>query len=853
MRGATKRGAITRSAMLLWGAALVAACGGGGGGGSSSPASAPPPSPSSPTLSIADASVTRGSAGDDSVSISVTLSAAASSAVTVEYATQDGTATAGIDYQAASGTLSLPAGATGASIDIGLIADVAVPDERSFEVVLSSPAGATLARSTATVRLRIQIGLEARPSNTTCLAPQRTFANAGYSLLDAFPSLPNLPTPMKLIQPPNDGSVWYAIGRSGSIDRFPAIAGASSLTRYLNLPVTASGEGGLLSAVFHPEWPTTKEIFVSYTIDSGGFQSRLSRLVITNDTTLPASYTEQIILTVNQPQTNHNGGDLAIGPDGYLYLGIGDGGGSGDPNNHAQNTTNLLGNILRLDVFDVPYASPGYNIPLGNPFAGNAKCGPGSNPAACPEIFAYGFRNPWRMSFDAPTGDFWVADVGQNAWEEINQVTGPGGNYGWRCKEGTHDFNTTGCASSGLIDPVYEYAHTGAGRSVTGGYVYRGSRLTSLAGRYLFADYVTGQIWALRQTSGGYVADELVAAPFNIASFSQARDGEVLVLGIGTGRVYTLQGSGGLTDDNVPSNLADTGCVDPADPTQPASGLVPYAPAAPFWSDGLDKHRWVALPNGGTIDVGAEDDWAFPPRTVTVKHFELNDRLIETRLFMRHPDGEWAGYTYEWNSQNTAATRIDGGATRAIDGQDWIFPSQTDCLACHTEAAGFVLGLETAQMNAPFTYPASGISDNQVRVFNHIGMFSVEIPEPLDQQPALASPQDATAGLTARARAYLHTNCAQCHQPNGPTPTDLDLRYGTPLAQTDACDTVPQRGDLGIADARIIAPGDASRSVLVARVNRRDADGMPPLASSLVDDDGVALLAAWTDGLAGCP
>ncbi|MEQ8992544.1 MAG: PQQ-dependent sugar dehydrogenase, partial [Pseudomonadales bacterium] len=305
------------------------------------------------------------------------------------------------------------------------------------------------------------VGIDARPANATCVAPQRTFASAGYALQDAFPSLPDLPTPMKLMQSPGDGSVWYALGRSGSIDRFAANQSAASLTRYLNLPVTASGEGGLLSAVFHPDWPATREIFVSYTIDSGGFRSRLSRLVITDDATLPASYTEQVILTVDQPQTNHNGGDLAIGPDGNLYLGIGDGGGANDPNNHAQNTTNLLGNVLRLDVVDVPFPSPGYDIPPGNPLAANPKCGPGANAAACPEIFAYGFRNPWRLSFDGPTGDFWVADVGQNAWEEINRLTGPGGNYGWRCKEGSHDFNTAGCPSSGLIDPVYEYAHVG--------------------------------------------------------------------------------------------------------------------------------------------------------------------------------------------------------------------------------------------------------------------------------------------------------------------------------------------------------------------------------------------------------
>lgn len=699
------------------------------------------------------------------------------------------------------------------------------------------------------------IGLASRPSNTTCLAPTRTFASGGYTLQDAIPGLPDLPTPMKLIQPPNDATVWYALGRNGSIDRFAARADADSVERYLNLPVTAIGEGGLLAAVFHPEWPATKEIFASYTIDSGGFRSRLSRLVITDDSTLPAGYTEQILLTVAQPFSNHNGGDLAIGPDGFLYLGMGDGGGSNDPGDNAQNTSTLLGNILRLDVIDVPYPTPGYEIPAGNPFAANPRCGPGANAAACPEIFAWGLRNPWRISFDSGSGELWVGDVGQNAWEEINRVEGPGGNYGWPCREGANDHLTTrpGCPNSGMIDPVFQYPHTGGGRSVTGGYVYRGTRLPALAGRYLFADFVTGQIWALRETSTGHTADELIDSPHGIHSFSQGNDGEVLVLAFAGGRVLQLQGGGGLVDDNVPDDLAATGCVDPAAPSRPADGLVPYAPVAPFWSDEAGKQRWLGLPNGGTIDVGADHDWAFPPGSVIVKHFELDGRLVETRLFMRHPDGAWAGYTYEWNSQGTAATRLDGGAIRSIGGQDWIFPSQSDCLTCHTEAAGFVLGLETAQLNGDFPYLESGVTDNQLRVFNHIGMFSVDVPEPLDQQPALVDPEDAGADLGERARAYLHTNCAQCHRPGGPTPTALDLRHDTPLAQTGACDSHPQAGDLGIDDARIIAPGDAARSVLVRRVDRRDAAGMPPLASSRVDQRGVALLSQWIDALDQCP
>ena len=218
---------------------------------------------------------------------------------------------------------------------------------------------------------------------------------------------------------------------------------------------------------------------------------------------------------------------------------------------------------------------------------------------------------------------------------------------------------------------------------------------------------------------------------------------------------------------------------------------------------------------------------------------------------MRHPDGEWAGYTYEWNATETEATRVRGGKTVNIDGQDWIYPSEAECLQCHTAIAGRALGPETAQLNKDFTYPQTGRTANQLATLDAISMFATPIGDPATL-PALADPTDLTASLNDRARAYLHTNCAQCHQPGGPTPTNLDLRYTTSLANTNACDVVPDAGNLGIANARIIAPGDASMSVLVARTNRRDVNGMPPLGSTVVDAAGVTLLTDWINSLANC-
>jgi len=309
--------------------------------------------------------------------------------------------------------------------------------------------------------------------------------------------------------------------------------------------------------------------------------------------------------------------------------------------------------------------------------------------------------------------------------------------------------------------------------------------------------------------------------------------------------------SGGAVDP-VPDLLSDSGCVDPTDVTQPYAGVVPYDINATFWSDGADKDRYVGLPNGTTISINVADDWNFPPGTVIVKNFRLNGSLIETRHLMRHPDGGWAGYTYEWNAAQTVATRVRTGKTEAIQGQDWVFPDEAECLECHTTVAGVALGPETAQLNKDFTYPSTGRTHNQLETLDQIVMFSSPLPADVATLPTMPDPTDAGADLGDRARAYLHTNCAACHQPGGPTPTDLDLRYTTALADMNACGVTPDAGDVGIAMPLIIAPGESGRSTLVARVNLRDADGMPPLGSTIVDADGHALLTQWVDGLANC-
>jgi hypothetical protein len=220
---------------------------------------------------------------------------------------------------------------------------------------------------------------------------------------------------------------------------------------------------------------------------------------------------------------------------------------------------------------------------------------------------------------------------------------------------------------------------------------------------------------------------------------------------------------------------------------------------------------------------------------------------------MRHPDGAWAGYTYEWDEAQTGAARVVGGKLRPIAGQDWIYPSEAQCLVCHTEAAGRSLGLETAQLNGAIHYPQTGRTANQLVTLDAIGTLAPPIDADPVTLPALPDPLGVSGSLSDRARAYLHTNCANCHRPGGSTPVPMDLRFSTPLASTGTCGAAPQAGDVGLgASARIVSPGSPDLSVLVARMARRDASGMPPLGSAVVDVAGVALVREWIAALPGC-
>ncbi len=344
--------------------------------------------------------------------------------------------------------------------------------------------------------------------------------------------------PTALKQAPGDDTRWFVAEKRGFIRVFANNPDSSSSEVFLDLTavVDATGEGGLLGFAFHPEFPVTPEVYVSYTRPGSPLVSYLSRFTSTDGGLTLVAASEEPILTVLQPRANHNGGDVTFGPDGYLYAGFGDGGGAGDPLENAQDDTNLHGTVIRIDVDG---AAP-YAIPPDNPNAGNAVCTQGYGGAPCPEIFAWGFRNPWRLSFDRSTGRLWTGDVGQGDWEEIDIVE-RGRNYGWDEREGDHCFEPpSGCLDT-FADPVAEYDH-GLGRSVTGGYVYRGSGVSGLAGWYVFGDFGSGNLFAVPADSTPVtVPDVLLDTGLSIVTFGQAVDGELYIADYGVGTIHRIE------------------------------------------------------------------------------------------------------------------------------------------------------------------------------------------------------------------------------------------------------------------------------------------------------------------------
>jgi uncharacterized repeat protein (TIGR03806 family) len=653
--------------------------------------------------------------------------------------------------------------------------------------------------------------------------------------------------------PEGSGRV-FIVSQIGLVWSAAAITAAGDGQIWLNLVARVDdgpNEGGLLSMAFDPGFVSNGHVFFVSTRTTGGkFQTVVTRITVPDPPFgAPDIDSEIVVIAVDQPYGNHNGGGLAFGPDGHLYFGLGDGGAANDPQGNGQNLSTWLGAMLRLDVSSLD-TTGAYTVPPDNPFV--------DTPGARPEIWAYGLRNPWRYSFDPVGGTFWVGDVGQNKIEEIDILVA-GGNYGWKIMEGSQCFSPSfGCNTEGLILPAAEYANPTEGKSVTGGVVYRGSQIPSLYGTYVFADFSLGTVWGLvpDDAEEGWERTTLMETGALVSAFGVDHEGEAYLLDWWSGAVHKIVASDPASAGvpSWPTTLSETGCFQDLEARTFAPGVYPYEVNAPLWSDGAGKERGFSLPAGSTITYQDPGAWELPVGAILLKTFVRpgGDDALETRILVRHDD-RWRGATYLWNDEGTDAELLNTAVDEDLGDQIWHYPSRAECRACHTKASGELLGWSTRQLSRGSDMGGFGWKIHQIEALKRAGVLT-GAPDDAEALPAFADLDDEATSEEDRVRAYLHANCAHCHQPDTSTTTPLDLRAETALADASACGLPPEKGDVGIANPKVIAPGDPDSSVLLVRMETLDSnDRMPNVGSNVVHEDAVALVRSWILDLGSCP
>lgn len=661
-----------------------------------------------------------------------------------------------------------------------------------------------------------------------------------------------------------------------------------------NWPADAGRVEALYAVAFHPRFAENRWCYVCYTLAHKDGKkpnlaegSRISRFrVLDADPPRLDPASEEVVLTWEQG--GHNGCDLQFGPDGFLYISTGDARPPNPPDqlHTGQDITDLLSSILRIDV-DRRDPGQNYSIPKDNPFVGLTLDGK----RARPEVWAYGFRNPWRMSFDRGTGELWVGDVGWELWELVHKVE-RGGNYGWSAVEGRqpiHAADATG--PSPIRPPLLELPHTIAA-SITGGFVYRGKKFPELVGAYVFGDWEFRRLWAARFTEDRLTSlVEITRPSVRVVSFGEDEDGELLYLDYDTGFVHTLERNDGQGQNKeFPKTLSATGLFASVAAQQPAAGVISYEINSPQWQDGAQARRWLALPGDSGISVYPGDGkpmpsqvyWHsfrlhFPKDAVLVKTLSWEQkpgdsasvRPVETQVL--HFDGaDWRAYTYVWRDDLSDADLAPAaGGEKVLKAADarrqsgqreyvWRFHDRTQCLQCHSQWPQYAIGFQLSQLNRE-TVATDGSRENQLTALGRSGHL---IRRALDDstQPVfdaslaaaeerLPEPFDPSAPLDARARSYLHANCSHCHRFNGGGIVGLDLLFKKKLPETHLLDA-PIRGDFGLKEARIVVPGHPERSTLYFRMAKFGRDRMPHVGAEMPDEQGLELIGQWIESLA---
>lgn len=681
-----------------------------------------------------------------------------------------------------------------------------------------------------------------------------------FRIVPAFPRI-RFDHPTSLLEIPGTNRMLVAeIG--GRVVTFSKNA-AVTADLAVDLRELAHGNVSLFAAVLHPQFEKNRFVYLCYVHPDKGSHTRVSRFTMTSDA-VPVIDPKSETVIITWPSGGHNAGCLQFGIDGLLYIATGDGSGPNPPDGltTGQDVTDLLGAILRIDV-DHPATGMNYSIPADNAFASHAT--------ARPEIFGYGLRNPWKFGIDRKTGEVYVADNGWETWEMIHLV-GNGTNCGWPIMEGRAILRgEVALGPTPITPPIRDHHHSEA-NSVIGGPVYRGDKLKSLDGEFIYGDYITGTIWSVgRAADGSFVGRTLVDTDLRITDFLEGDAGELYVLDYDlTGQIYELVPN--IVPDlsaDFPRLLSQTGIFKSVTPLQPAPGVVEYNVVVPRWTDGAVAQRFVAVPGNDRIELAPHGGvrGKYPEGTVFAKQLSIPDsdgqptKPLETQI-LQLQNGVWNPYSYLWNEAGTDAELVSSaGAAQTVQWPDanaagqftertWHTNAINECRLCHNAGPGFVLGFVGNQLSRPTMNSAVGTDQLESLLSQAV---IVAIPDDARSSAfRLVDPHAASLDLNDRARSYLHGNCSMCHHKGGNAIVSFFLTRDLTFEQMTT-NKGTNIGTFGMQKAKIIVPGDPFRSVMMYRMSKLGYARMPYIGSQVVDSQGVSLIARWIQSLPADP
>ncbi|MCA9062000.1 MAG: PQQ-dependent sugar dehydrogenase [Planctomycetaceae bacterium] len=686
------------------------------------------------------------------------------------------------------------------------------------------------------------------------------------------------------------GERMFVVERGGRIWSFPDVAEVDAPTLALDLAGSfdqlvphenAQRVDAAYALAFHPRYPEVPYCWIVYILRAKPGQphledgTRLSRFrVRTGDDGSPRidPSSEQVVLT--WLEGGHNGSCLEFGPDGMLYVSAGDGEvpNPPDPRDAGQDVSNLLSTILRIDV-STSDSGPLYTSPGDNPFV--------RLEGARPEIFAYGFRNPWRMNF-SPDGELWVGDVGWELYEMVYRVRS-GGNYGWSVMEGPQSVRPEARRGpTPILPPAIALPHTDAA-SVTGGFVYQGRQFPELQGAYIFGDFETRRIWAA-QFDGDVLTSltDLVRPSVRLVAFGEDASHELLMVDLDAGTIHEFvrnetQPPPQQQLTEFPLQLSQTGLFHDLRTQQPSEGVIEFQIQVPMWHDGADGRRFLTVPGTDAVEVLAgarrRDNWMlrekmiFPKDSVLAKTVTLKDsngKSVHLETQILHFEGtEWRGYSYLWNPEQTDATLVSADGTSVVlrdygafpEQRIWTVHSRSECSRCHNAWVGGPLAFIPSQLNRSVSRATATEAVNQLAALKRAGWLSGAIPDdPVSSNDAriaaLADPHNETNSVADRVRSYLSVNCSHCHQNGAGGTATIDLRHEISLNDTHLVDAAPVQGTFGLHQGALLKAGRPDHSVLFYRMACSGRGRMPHIGSSVVDAKALGLVSEWIRSLA---